>query len=329
MAAVLRAIPSQVPTLDELGLPEIVTRFSGLSKGLVLVTGPTGSGKSTTLAAMIDWINSTQPSHVLTIEDPIEFIHQSKTALINQREIGHSCLNFADGLKYALREDPDVILIGELRDLETMALALTAAETGHLVLATLHTRGAAASIDRIIDSFAANQQSMIRTMLAESLAGVVSQTLLKRADGKGRVGAYEIMVVNHAISNLIREGKVFQIESVMQTARKEGMVLLPQSVKSLLDRGLVTKEEANPYLIEQTAATAVQAVSIAPAVVPKPEPKPVQPFQELADGILDLTDDSLDLIRQDLDDVEAELEIPKPAIQAPPPVPPPLKKKTR
>lgn len=248
IAAVLRSIPVKVPSFEDLGLPEVIRKVAEKPRGLILVTGPTGSGKSTTLAAIIDYLNSTFPYHILTVEDPVEFVHQSKASLVNQRDIGHSCNTFQDALKYALREDPDVILIGELRDIETISLALTAAETGHLVLGTLHTRGAAPSIDRIIDSFPAGQQAMIRTMLAESLLAVISQALLKRVDGKGRVAAYEIMVVNSAISNLIREGKVFLMEGVIQTGRKDGMILMEQSLMNLISQGIVSKEEAAPFL---------------------------------------------------------------------------------
>ena len=248
IAAVLRSIPVQVPSFEDLGLPDVIRRVAERPRGLILVTGPTGSGKSTTLAAIIDYLNTNFPYHILTVEDPVEFIHQSKASLVNQRDIGHSCNTFQDALKYALREDPDVILIGELRDLETISLALTAAETGHLVLGTLHTRGAAASIDRIIDSFPSGQQPMIRTMVAESLLAVVSQTLVKRADGKGRVAAYEIMVVNPAISNLIREGKIFMMEGVIQTGRKDGMILMEQSLMNLISQGIITREETGPYL---------------------------------------------------------------------------------
>ena len=255
IAAVLRTIPVRIPTLEELRLPPVISELCQLEKGMVLVTGPTGSGKSTTLAAMVNHINATQKTHILTVEDPVEFVHPSKQSLVNQREIGSSCHSFADALKYALREDPDVILIGELRDLETVALALTAAETGHLVFGTLHTRGAGSSVDRIIDSFPANQQSMIRTMLAEGLKAVVSQTLIKRASGKGRVGAYEIMVVNTAISNLIREGKTFQISSAIQVGRKDGMMTLEQSVLELVNNQEVNPEDVadlieNPNLLE-------------------------------------------------------------------------------
>ncbi len=253
LAAVLRSIPSKIPTIEELGLPDTLKTLAASARGLVLVTGPTGSGKSTTLAAMIHHINRNCPYHILTAEDPIEFVHPSLKSLVNQREIGNSCPSFADALKYALREDPDVILVGEMRDLETISLALTAAETGHLVFGTLHTRGAAASVDRIIDSFPANQQAMIRAMLSESLIAVVSQVLLKKATGKGRVAAYEIMVVNHAISNLIREGKTFQITTALQTGKKEGMILMDQNIRDLVASGQVSYEEAEAVVESATA----------------------------------------------------------------------------
>lgn len=256
LGAVIRSIPSKIPTMAELGLPSTIQELADLPKGLVLVTGPTGSGKSTTLAAILNHINENCPYHILTVEDPVEFVHPPKTSLVNQREIGENCHSFADALKYALREDPDVILVGEMRDLETIGLALTAAETGHLVFGTLHTRGAGASVDRIIDSFPANQQGMVRAMLAESLAAVISQALLKKKDGKGRVAAYEIMVVNHAISNLIREGKTFQIPSIIQTSRKDGMMLMSQHMKELVDKGIVAAEEIAPYLEDGSGSAA-------------------------------------------------------------------------
>ncbi len=244
IASSIRVIPEKIPSISELGFPSIVYGLSELNKGLVLVTGPTGSGKSTTLAAMIDHINTNFHCHILTIEDPIEFIHVSKKSLVNQREIGNSCPTFSDALKYALREDPNVILVGEMRDLETISLAITAAETGHLVFGTLHTRNAASSVDRIIDSFPAEQQPMIRVMLSESLRGVISQTLVKKKDGSGRVAIFEIMTVNHAISNLIREGKTFQIDSVMQTSRQEGMVLMENVLNEYIKNGVISNEEA-------------------------------------------------------------------------------------
>jgi len=244
IGAVFRIIPSRILTADDLGLPEGVRKMTQLKKGLVLVTGPTGSGKSTTLAALIDLINSTRREHILTLEDPLEFIHENKESLLNQRQIGEHSESFSAALRAALREDPDVILVGEMRDLETISLAMTAAETGHLVFGTLHTNSAAKTIDRIIDAFPRDGQEQIRTMLAESLKGVVCQQLLKSAEGKGRVAAMEIMVGTPAIANLIREGKTFQIPSIIQTARKDGMQLMDQHILDLLKTKRVTPEEA-------------------------------------------------------------------------------------
>lgn len=274
-AAVLRTIPQKIPTLADLNLPDVCRTLSESPRGLVLVTGPTGSGKSTTLAAMINHINTNFPYHILTAEDPVEFVHESKKSLINQREIGASCTTFSDALKYALREDPDVILVGEMRDLETISLALTAAETGHLVFGTLHTRGAAPSVDRIIDSFPANQQAMIRTMLSESLVGVISQVLLKRCDKPGRVAAHEILVVNHAIGNLIREGKTFQMPSIIQTGRKEGMILMDQSIIELVNQKIVAPEEGIVYmenpapLLGKIGKSPVKPAAFSPPTPPK------------------------------------------------------------
>lgn len=245
MGAVLRTIPSTVLSADQLGLPQGIRQFCDLHKGLVLVTGPTGSGKSTTLAAMIDLINETKAHHILTIEDPVEFVHKNKKGLVNHREVGTHTKSFAAALKAALREDPDVILVGEMRDMETIALGITAAETGHLVFGTLHTNSAAKTVDRLLDVFPAPQQPQIRAMLAESLRGVVSQQLLRRADGKGRVAAHEILVGTPSISNLIREGKTHQIASAIQTGKKEGMMLMDQSLMALLNQGLITAEEAH------------------------------------------------------------------------------------
>jgi twitching motility protein PilT len=244
IAAVFRIIPTDILSADTLKLPEGVRRLTALKKGLVLVTGPTGSGKSTTLAAMIDLVNATRKEHIITLEDPLEFIHPSKMSLVNQRQIGEHTESFASALRAALREDPDVILVGEMRDLETIALAISAAETGHLVFGTLHTASAPKTIDRIIDVFPKDQQSQIRAMLSESLKGVVCQQLLKRADGSGRVVALEIMVGTPAIANLIREAKTFQIPSIIQTARKEGMQLLDQHLLDLLKTKQVSPEEA-------------------------------------------------------------------------------------
>ncbi|HCN66341.1 MAG TPA: twitching motility protein PilT [Pseudomonas sp.] len=236
--AVFRSITSQVPSLEGLGLGEVFKGLCGLSQGLVLVTGATGSGKSTTLAAMIDHINATRQQHILTIEDPIEYLHAPRQCLINQREVHRDTHSVAAALRSALREDPDVIMLGELRDLETIRLALTAAETGHLVLATLHTASAAKAVDRIIDVFAADEKAMVRTMLSESLQGVIAQTLVKRVGG-GRVAAHEIMLATPAIRNLIRENKVAQMVSAIQTGAAAGMQTLEMSLKRLKDRGLI------------------------------------------------------------------------------------------
>jgi twitching motility protein PilT len=244
IAAVFRIIPSRILSVEELGLPDGVTKFTQLKKGMILVTGPTGSGKSTTLAAMIDHINNTRKDHILTLEDPLEFIHENKQSLFNQRQIGEHSDSFTSALRAALREDPDVILVGEMRDLETISLAMTAAETGHLVFGTLHTNSAAKTIDRIIDVFPRDGQAQIRTMLSESLKGVICQQLLKTADGKGRVAGLEIMVGTPAIANLIREGKTFQIPSIIQTARKDGMQLMDQHIQEFLKAKRITPEEA-------------------------------------------------------------------------------------
>jgi twitching motility protein PilT len=242
--AVFRVIPSRVLSADELKLPDAIRRFADLNKGLVLVTGPTGSGKSTTLAALVDLVNETRPEHVLSIEDPIEFVHQSKMSLINQREVGPHTKSFASALKAALREDPDVILVGEMRDQETISLALTAAETGHLVFGTLHTNSAHKTVDRIIDTFPGDLQSQVRSMLSETLRGVVAQQLLRKKDGKGRVAAHEIMVGTPAVANLVREGKTFQIPSMIQTGKRDGMVLMDQSILNYLMAGAISPEEA-------------------------------------------------------------------------------------
>jgi len=242
-AGVFRTIPSQVQSLEELGAPMVFKKICDVPRGIVLVTGPTGSGKSTTLAAMVDYINDNQYGHILTIEDPIEFVHQSKKCLINQREVHSDTLGFSEALRSALREDPDIILGGELRDLETIRLALTAAETGHLVLGTLHTSSAAKTIDRIVDVFPAGEKSIVRSMLSESLRSVISQTLLKKVGG-GRIAAHEIMIGTPAIRNLIREDKVAQMYSAIQTGQAHGMQTLDQNLAVLLRQGLISRLDA-------------------------------------------------------------------------------------
>ncbi len=242
--AVFRTIPSKVLTLEELEAPKIFKEICNTPRGIVLVTGPTGSGKSTTLAGMIDHINDNEYGHILTIEDPIEFVHESKRCLVNQREVGRDTQSFNNALRSALREDPDVVLVGEMRDLETIRLALTAAETGHLVFGTLHTSSAAKTIDRIVDVFPAQEKDMVRAMLSESIRAVISQTLLKKKDGTGRVAAHEIMLGTPAIRNLIRENKVAQMYSAIQTGQGLGMQTLDQCLQGLVQRGLVARDEA-------------------------------------------------------------------------------------
>jgi twitching motility protein PilT len=244
MGAAVRSIPMGVPTMDELGLPEIARRLAALPRGLVLVTGPTGSGKSTTLAAMINYVNQNRAVHIMTIEDPIEYLHKDVKSVINQREVGMDTLSFANALRHVLRQDPNVILIGEMRDLETIATALTAAETGHLVFATLHTQSAAQTVDRIIDVFPPHQQSQVRAQLSVALEGVLSQALVPLASGQGRVAAIEIMVANGAIRNLIREGKTFQIPSALMSGSKEGMQSLNQALRTLVEQKKITYEDA-------------------------------------------------------------------------------------
>ena len=241
--AVFRTIPSKVLSMEDLGMGEIFKKIADVPRGLVLVTGPTGSGKSTTLAAMLDYINGNKYQHILTVEDPIEFVHESKKCLVNQREVHRDTLGFNEALRSALREDPDIILVGEMRDLETIRLALTAAETGHLVFGTLHTTSAAKTIDRIVDVFPAEEKSMVRSMLSESLQAVVSQTLLKKIGG-GRVAAHEIMIGTPAIRNLIREDKVAQMYSAIQTGGAQGMQTLDACLKNLMAKGMISRESA-------------------------------------------------------------------------------------
>ncbi|MEE9331060.1 MAG: type IV pilus twitching motility protein PilT [Methylophilaceae bacterium] len=242
--AVFRTIPSKILTLEELSCPPIFKEIAETPRGIVLVTGPTGSGKSTTLAAMVDYINENEMGHILTVEDPIEFVHQSKKSLINQREVGPHTLSFQNALRSALREDPDVILVGEMRDLETIRLALTAAETGHLVFGTLHTSSAAKTVDRIVDVFPAAEKEMVRSMLSESLRSVISQTLCKTKDEQGRVAAHEIMIGTPAIRNLIRENKVAQMYSAIQTGQNIGMQTLDQNLQDLVRRNIISVAEA-------------------------------------------------------------------------------------
>jgi twitching motility protein PilT len=248
LGAVFRIIPEKIKTAEELSLPPGVLELINCDKGLILVTGPTGSGKSTTLAALIHQINMTQDSHIITIEDPIEFVHNNLKCLINQREVGSHTKTFTNALRSALREDPDIMLVGELRDLETISLALTAAETGHLVFGTLHTNSASKTIDRIIDVFPEGQQQQIRTMLAESLRGVVAQVLFPRADGAGRVAAFEILRNTRAISNLIREGKNHQIPSAIQTGGRQGMILFERYLDDLCKQGKISRKDMMTFL---------------------------------------------------------------------------------
>jgi twitching motility protein PilT len=262
LGAVFRKIPTEILSLEQLGMPQMLKDLCSKEKGLILVTGPTGSGKSTTLAGMIDFINETEEGHILTVEDPIEFVHRSKKCLINQREVGPHTQSFANALKAALREDPDIILVGEMRDLETIQLALTAAETGHLVFGTLHTSSAPKTVDRIIDVFPPVQQAQVRAMFAESIQGVITQSLCKKVGG-GRVAALEILIGNTAVRNLIREGKIHQIPSIMQTSQNIGMQTLNMHLLELVSEGKITRETAveksgDPHLfreIDEAAAT--------------------------------------------------------------------------
>jgi twitching motility protein PilT len=266
LAAAFRLIPMELKTLDELGLPTVLYNLTEKPRGLVLVTGPTGSGKSTTLSALIDQINRTKQHHIMTVEDPIEFLHQHKSCIVNQREIGPDAVSFSDALRGALRQDPDVILVGEMRDLETISTALTAAETGHLVFATLHTQDAASTVDRLIDVFPPEQQQQIRIQIAGTLQGVVSQTLLPTLDGQGRVASVEILVPDDAVRNLIRQGKVEQIYTVMQTQTRRGMQTMEQGLAELVRRNVISKELAisrssKPEQLEQLIVRGANAAA--------------------------------------------------------------------
>ena len=253
VGAVFRRIPESIKTVEQLGLPPNITNLLDVSEGLILVTGPTGSGKSTTLAALIHAINTGRRAHIITIEDPIEFVHYNKNSLINQREVSSHTKSFHQALRAALREDPDVVLVGEMRDLETISLAMTAAETGHLVLATLHTNSATKTVDRIIDAFPEAQQAQIRVMLSESLRGIVAQSLIHRADGNGRVAVVEVLVNIPAVANLIREGKTFQIHSSMQTGLVHGMITFESAISDLVRKGIVSREGGHSFLARRSA----------------------------------------------------------------------------
>lgn len=248
VALAIRIVPTRIPMIEELNLPDVLTKVTEKAQGLILVTGPTGSGKSTTLAAMINYMNRNMRKHIITLEDPIEYLHSHGNSIIDQREVGYDTKSFANALRAALRQDPDAILVGEMRDFETIHIAITAAETGHLVFGTLHTSSAPASVERIIDVFEPAQQPQVRTQLASVLLAIISQRLFKTADGKGRRAATEIMVNNPAIANLIRSDKIHQIESVIQTNKAAGMQTLEMSIKELMQAGVITKEAAQPYL---------------------------------------------------------------------------------
>lgn len=251
VGAVFREIPSEIRTCDQLGFPPVIKRLATLPRGLVLVTGPTGSGKSTTLAAIIHEANITRKDHILTIEDPIEFVHKSEKAIINQREVGIHTRSFSAALRGALREDPDILLVGEMRDLETISLAIEASATGHLVFATLHTTSAAKTVDRIIEVFPMNQQEQVRNTLADGIRAVISQTLFRRIDRRGRVAALEIMIATPAVRNLIREGKTFQIPSMIQTGKKYGMQTLDDSIMELMKKGIISPDDAYMKCVEK------------------------------------------------------------------------------
>lgn len=251
VAVALRIVGTEIPSAETLGVPESVVELYRKKRGLVLVTGPTGSGKSTTLAAIIDKINNEREAHIITLEDPIEYLHQHKKSIVNQREIGLDSLNYSNALRSALREDPDVILVGEMRDYETISVAITAAETGHLVLSTLHTIGAASTVDRVIDVFPPHQQQQIRVQLSNVLESVVSQQLIPKANQTGRIAAFEVLHSNHAVRNLIREGKTHQLLSVMQTNRKLGMITMDEAIINLYQRGSISREQAIMFAQDQ------------------------------------------------------------------------------
>ena len=253
LGAVFRLIPTKIATLEELGVPTVVKEFAHMRSGLVLVTGPTGSGKSTTLAAIIDYINSNQARHIITVEEPIEFVHPNKKSIVTQREVPLQTPSFADGLRASLREDSDIVLVGEMRDLETISLALTAAETGLLVFGTLHTNNASKTIDRIIDVFPPHQQQQIRTQLSMVLVGVISQQLLPTSDGKGRVAAFEVMIANPAIRSLIRDAKTHQIQATVQTSKQQGMITMDDALYELYQNGVITRDIALTYAQELDA----------------------------------------------------------------------------
>lgn len=259
VGAAFRTIMEVIPSLQELGMPPIISTFTEFPNGLVLVTGPTGSGKSTTLASMIDLINTTQSCHIITVEDPIEFVHEHKSCIIDQRQLGRDTQTYSNALKYVLRQDPDVILVGEMRDLETIAAAITLAETGHLVFSTLHTQSAAQTIDRIVDVFPPYQQEQIRTQLSLTLKAVVSQQLLPKARGTGRIASREIMVMNSAISNLIREGKTYMISNTIQTGKREGMITMEESILDLLRHGDITGDVAMSKIPDKAKVKQVMA----------------------------------------------------------------------